>query len=57
MAVKSMNIKPNDKGQDEVVNPGKIKTDAEFPEVGKNLKTESEKGVVPDGKGGATEAK
>ena len=46
MAVKSMEIKPNDKGVDEVINPKHVKVNAKNePEVGKET-TESN---MPDG--------
>ena len=58
MAVKSMDIVPNDKGVDEVINPGKPKTEADFPDVENEPKTEAHNGSkVPDGKGGAVDAK
>ena len=58
MAVKSMQIVPNDKGINEVINPGRPKTNAKFPDVENEPKTEAHNGSkVPDGKGGEVDAK
>ncbi len=45
-----------DKGTPDEIVTKKTKTEAEFPAVGNEPKTESEHGVVPDGKGGAVAA-
>lgn len=44
-----------DKGTPDFIAP-KTKTEAEFPAVGNEPKTESEHGKVPDGKGGVVDA-
>lgn len=56
MSVKSLNIKPNDKKINEVVNPTHNKVTAKNePEVGheEHHNSNMESGLVPDGKGGA----
>jgi|GEM_PF-2048194 len=56
MAQNKVKIVPNDKKCDVV--GGKTVTEAEFPAVGNEPKTESHNGSkVPDGKGGAEDAK
>ena len=56
MSVKSLNIEPNNKGIDEVIDPKRTKVKAKNePEVGheEHHNSNMESGLVPDGKGGA----